>query len=78
MDWTRVAEVTVVLIVGLAALLLLGVGTGVFKLPQCSSVDEEAGTRCTAVADRRCRGGNCTLHCRDEKRCAGVCLEESE
>ena len=28
--------------------------------------------RCVGVADKRCKGGNCTAHCRDY--CGGTCL----
>lgn len=31
-------------------------------------------TRCEAIVDLRCQGGNCTFHCKEEERCNGVCV----
>lgn len=37
--------------------------------------DKLVWTHCQASADPRCRGGNCTAHCRDKERCKGSCID---
>lgn len=32
--------------------------------------------RCKEPADPRCQASHCTIHCRDDKRCNGLCLKE--
>jgi len=45
------------------------------KEKQCAAIGiNDAGQRCVALADSRCIGGNCTMHCR-HGGCGGKCLD---
>lgn len=44
------------------------------RLQQCSSKrSTHSQYRCPAIEDARCKGGNCTEHCREH--CGGACLK---
>lgn len=46
------------------------------KISRYGESDRIVWTRCRALPDPRCHGGNCTAHCRKKELCGGTCLLE--